>query len=313
MSVPSDRLQLMTTFIRIVETGSISGAARDLRLAQSTISRQLRQLEELLGITLLQRTTHKVSVTDAGRLFLADCHRMIEDWGEIEARFREEVARPRGKLKVVASVGLGQLVLVEFAARYCRRYPEVELDWRVDDGPVSMLESGIDCLIKVGRITEESVVVRVAAYVRAVVVAAPELVAERGAPATPAGLRSWPMISVQPYFNDTILLRDKRGKSAKARGKLRFATRNVLVARSAARAGAGFTLLPQWLVDPEIRAGNLQRLLPGWEGEPRPLCIGTLPTKHKQVKVSLFIEEILRGLHEFPGLLRNPTSRFSES
>ena len=122
--VGHDRLQMMATFIRIVEAGSISGAARELRLAESSVSRQLRQLEDGLGVSLLFRTTHRLSLTEAGRSFLADCHRMVREWSGIEERFREDAVQPRGKLRVVASVGLEQLVLVELAARYCLRYPK---------------------------------------------------------------------------------------------------------------------------------------------------------------------------------------------
>jgi DNA-binding transcriptional LysR family regulator len=118
------------------------------------------------------------------------------------------------------------------------------------------------------------------------------------------------MIGVQSFFHETIPLQDKNGKVAKTRGKFRFATRNVVVAKGAVLGGAGFTILLPWLAEPEIRAGHLQQLLPRWEGKPNSLSVGMLPTKHKQLKVSLFIEEILQGLQEFSGLILKPTIGF---
>src|ERR1035437_1566783 len=247
MSIPYDRLQMMDTFIRIVEIGSISGAARDLRVAQSSVSRQLRQLEDSLGISLITRTTHQISRTDAGRGFLPECHRMIREWKGIEDHFRHDAVQPRGRLRIVASVGLGQFFLVEIAARYCRRYPEVEIEWNVDDGPVSVLQSGIDCLLKVGHIEEKSLVTQTVAEVRAMLVASPGLIAEMGMPSIPAELAGWPMIGVHPYFADSIAIRSHRGRASRVRGSRRFLTSNIVVARGGALAGAGFTLLADCL------------------------------------------------------------------
>ena len=298
MSITSDRLQLMVTFIQIVDSGSINAAARQLRLAQSSVSRQLRQLEESLNVSLITRTTHQLSLTDAGRLFLADCQRMVRDWNGIEERFRQDGVQPRGRLRVVASIALGQLILVEIAARYCRKYAEVTLEWNVDDGPVSILESGIDCLLKVGPITERSVLSRTVGEVRGVLVASRILVDERGMPHRPGDLKDWPMISVHPFFGDSIPIRNTSGTMGKAKGVPRFFTSNIVAARGAARAGAGFTLLPEWLAAPEIRAGTLIHLLPDWAPKAQPLSIGTPPTKHRQLSLVLFVNEIVAGVRE---------------
>jgi len=245
-------------------------------------------------------------LTDAGRLFLADCHRMVRDWNGIEERFRQGALRPRGRLRVVASIALGQLVLAEIAARYCRKYPEVELEWNVDDGPVSILESGIDCLLKVGPITERSVVTRTVAGIRGVLVASPRVIEERGMPRRPSDLKDWPMISVHPFFGDSIPIRNRTGTASRAKGKARFLTRNILAARGAARAGAGFTLLPEWLAAPEIQGGALVHLLPGWEPKTQPLSIGTPPTKQRQLSLELFVDEIVTGVREHPMLVKSP-------
>jgi DNA-binding transcriptional LysR family regulator len=172
---------------------------------------------------------------------------MIREWKGIEDRFRHDAVQPRGRLRIVASVGLGQFVLVEIAARYCRRYPEVEIEWNVDDGPVSVLQSGIDCLLKVGHIEEKSLVTQTVAEVRAMLVASPGLIAEMGMPSIPAELAGWPMIGVHPYFADSIAIRSHRGRASRVRGSRRFLTSNIVVARSAALAGAGFTLLADCL------------------------------------------------------------------
>jgi DNA-binding transcriptional LysR family regulator len=303
MSMSQDRLHLMETFIRIVETGSLSAAARHVRVAQSSVSRQLRQLEDSLGVSLISRTTHRLALTDAGRLFLADCRRLVHEWNAIEERLRHGAAQPSGRIRVVASIALGQLVLAEIAARYCRKYPGVEVEWNVDDGPVSILQSGIDCLIKVGPITERSVFTRVLGGVAGALVAAPVIIDERGLPRRPIDLHDWPMISVQPYFADSIPIRSRTG-SAKAKGIPRFLTHNMLAARGAARAGAGFTLLPEWLAEPDIQAGTLVRLLPGWEPRAQPLSVGTPPTTYRQVSLKLFVDEIAAGIREHLPLVK---------
>ena len=303
MSISFDRLQLMMTFIKIAGAGSISKAARELQLAQSSVSRQLKQLEDLFGTSLVHRTTHKLSLTEKGNEFLADCHRLVRDWDGVEERFRQDEARPRGKLKVVASLGIGQLVLVEFAARYCQKYPDVQLDWQVFDGPISILDSGVDCLIRVGRIVEQSVITRVVAYLPCVVVACPQLAKKFDSEALLRDFNLFPLIHVVPYFQSSILLKSGKRKSFIITGEVKMVTNNIVVAKAAAVAGVGFTVLPRWLADPEIKAGRLCDVLPEWEPVSLPISIGTPPAKHKDLKTKLFIQEISKGLHHFPGIL----------
>ena len=298
MSITSDRLQLMVTFIQIVDSGSIM-PPRDSCAWRIVSEPPAVSARGVTHVSLITRTTHQLSLTDAGRLFLADCQRMVRglerDRRTLSSgrRAAARTTQGRGVHRARAADSRGDCGAL--LPQICRSHTGVECRRR--PGVDTRIGGFIVCS-KVGPITERSVLSRTVGEVRGVLVASRILVDEREMPHRPGDLKDWPMISVHPFFGDSIPIRNTSGTMGKAKGVPRFFTSNIVAARGAARAGAGFTLLPEWLAAPEIRAGTLIHLLPDWAPKAQPLSIGTPPTKHRQLSLVLFVNEIVAGVRE---------------
>ncbi|MEM9232937.1 MAG: LysR family transcriptional regulator, partial [Pseudomonadota bacterium] len=145
-----DRLSLLETFVRIAERGSISAAARDIGLSQASASRQLSDLETRLGMRLVHRTTHELSLTTDGVAVLARARSLLQDWNEMSDALAGD-DKPRGPLKIVAPVALGQLHLASAAVDFQLQYPDITIDLQLEDGEIRFAETGCDLWVRAGR------------------------------------------------------------------------------------------------------------------------------------------------------------------
>ncbi|MEM9803673.1 MAG: LysR family transcriptional regulator, partial [Cyanobacteria bacterium P01_D01_bin.56] len=150
MSKSLDRLTLLSTFVRIADAGSISAAARDLELSQPSASRQLAELESRFKAQLMRRTTHSLTLTEAGKDLLTDARRLLDDWEALEEKHLDAQKTPQGQLKVIAPIALGQLYLLDMAIQFQQQYPLISLSWHLEDRPIRFAEVGCDCWIKIG-------------------------------------------------------------------------------------------------------------------------------------------------------------------
>ena len=173
----ADRIELMQTFVRIVEAGSLSAAAQQLGTSQPTVSRRLQALERSLGITLLPRSTHVMKLTEDGDRCFAHAKALLEDWRAMEDDLRGTADTPRGTLRVLAPHAFGQDQFIAPLMAYLRRYPEVDVEWMLHDRRPNFIAEGIDCAIQVGAVDDPSVVAVRLAEVPRIVLAAPALMA----------------------------------------------------------------------------------------------------------------------------------------
>ncbi|MEO0887430.1 MAG: LysR family transcriptional regulator, partial [Cyanobacteria bacterium J06648_10] len=142
MSKSLDRLTLLETFIRIADAGSISAAARDLGLSQPSVSRQLAELESRFKAQLMRRTTHELSLTEAGAQLLSDARQLLDDWEALEEKHLDSGETLRGRLRVVAPVALGQLHLIDIALQFQQQHPLISLSWQLQDDDIRFAEAG---------------------------------------------------------------------------------------------------------------------------------------------------------------------------
>ncbi len=302
MSKSLDRLALLSTFARISERGSISAAAKDLGLSQASASRQLAELEDRLGVQLIHRTTHSLSLTEAGQSCLVEARNLLADWDALSERFSEDRGALSGKLKVVAPVALGQLDLSDALLSFQVRYPKVEISWLLSDELIRFSEIGCDLWIKIGPVPDETLIVRRFGRVERMIAAAPSLIPKQKI-AGPADVLSMPCAAVQPFEGGAIPLFQKGGKGFTLRPTVALETNNIFVAHKAALQGIGFAVLPKWMVASDLAAGRLVDLLPKWRAASLDINAGYLPVRRQTRRLQLLIEFFSDAMTKMDGIL----------
>ncbi|HEU4406663.1 MAG TPA: LysR family transcriptional regulator [Polyangiaceae bacterium] len=261
-----DLLAQMATFVRVVEAGSLSAAARDLRLSPAAVSRQLGDLEARLGGALVRRTTRALAVTDAGRRYYAECVRLLRELDEAGELVREGAA-VRGQLTVSAPVTFGLARVWPALPALLGAHPGLRVDLRLEDRVIDLVADNVDVAIRVSVAMPDSaslVAHELARYER-LVVAAPSYLRRRGTPKTPEALASHEALvhaSGGGGVGAWRLARGGREVVVRPEGAVR--TNALYVLRDAAVRGLGVALLPTWLVDDELASGALRALLRDW-------------------------------------------------
>src|SRR4051812_9870262 len=207
-------LNLLRAFVCIVECGSISAGARRLRISQPTLSRQLRNLEELCGAALMRRDTHRMSVTETGRQLLADANAMLAHAEEADRRLREDYTTLSGHLRLFATMDLGTWIVTPLVSQFLQANPKVTATLALNNRPLQMIQEGCDVGILPGRITDESVIARPAGMISLHLAASPALVKSRPQVKSLADLKSWPWISQagsQFWSSKEITMFDRNG------------------------------------------------------------------------------------------------------
>jgi DNA-binding transcriptional LysR family regulator len=297
MSVLDD-LRLTRAFVRIVESGSISAAARVLHVSQPTLSRQLRQLENATGVPLLRRDTHTMSLTEAGRTLLKDARDLLGLAEAAAERLQSDRTTPRGHLRVVSVVDFGQWIGTKILAKFCEAHSKVTAELHLLNRPTKYVEEGFDCGIVIGELTDKSVVARKIMSLPRYLVASPKLLEKTGVPKTPGDLKSLPWLGVlQPHFysRDKVQL-FRGGKSCSLMLKPRMLLDSVTGLREVALEGVGFTMQPDWLVHSELATGQLVKVLPEWQLSDMALYVVHLPHRHLPGRVKSFVEFALQEI-----------------
>lgn len=196
-----DRIELMRTFIRIVEAGSLSAAALQMSTTQATVSRRLQSLETLLGARLILRTTHAMKLTDDGERCYQHARRLVDSWLALEDDLRIEEDRPVGVLRVRAPHAFGQQQLLGPLVSFLQRYPELSVEWMLNDKTVDFLSDNIDCAIRVGAEVDPSTVSVLLAVVPRSLVVAPELLARHPELSEPQALSALPWVAISTFIS----------------------------------------------------------------------------------------------------------------
>jgi DNA-binding transcriptional LysR family regulator len=289
-----DQLSAMATFVRAVEAGSLSAAARSLPSSLTSVSRQISALEQHFGTTLLLRTTRQLALTDDGRILYERAKSILGEVREIEAALSRDRHQPSGRIRVSCPSLMGRLVIAPLLGEFLRRYPLLSVDLLLVDRAVDMVEEDIHLAIRVGRLRDSQFIARKFADLRMIVCASPSYLAGRGVPQTPRDLAG----------HDCLVFSDAPGsaewrfaESAKADRKIRISGRlwmNSLDAlATVAKEGAGIVRVPSWQVDADIRAGSLRRILADYEPAPTPLHLVLQPSRLASPKTRAFVDYLV--------------------
>lgn len=296
-----DRIELFATFIRIVEAGSLSAAAAQLGTSQPTVSRRLQSLEHVLGLRLVQRSTHEMKLTADGERCFDHAKSFVESWRRIEADLKGARDEPEGLLRVVVPHAFGQDHLIAPMARYLNRYPRVAVEWVLHDTQPDFIAEGIDCAIQLGAVENPSVVALRLAEVRRIVVAAPAVLAGAPVPVHPAGLEALPWLALRTFYRDEVSLTHRTtGARHGFPIRPRLGTDNLYALRSAAFAGLGAAILSAWVVEADVRQGRLLHLAPDWAAPSLAVYLVFPHARFYPARLRRFIE-IVREM--VPGLI----------
>ena len=260
-----DNLTDVAVFVRVVERGSFTLAAEELELSRAVVSKYLTRLEARLGARLLNRTTRRLSLTEAGAALFEASRGAIERIEEAEAAVAQLQSEPRGRLRVSAPMSFGILHLGPAIAGFASAYPRVTLDIHLDDRYVNLVEDGIDVAVRIGVLTDSSLVARKLGTTRAVACASPEYLAQHGEPETPEDLAAHNCM-VYSYLSSANVWRftapDGREIPVAVNGTFRI--NNGIVLAEAAAAHHGVLMTPSFYVAPMLRDGRLKRILTGY-------------------------------------------------
>jgi len=291
----ADRIELMQTFVRIVEAGSLSAAAAQMGTTQPTVSRRLQALERSLGVRLLQRSTHAMKLTEDGERCFERARELLVSWHAFEAELRGAGDQPEGRLRVVAPHAFGQQQLVGPLAGYLQRHPQVTVEWLLHDGPhdqtPDFIAEGVDCAIRVGEVTDPAVVAIRLYEVPRIAVGAPSLFANAPLPVHARDLEALPWLAARNFYRtEVVLTHETTGEVYRVPIRPRMITDSLYALRSAAVMGVGVGVSSAWMLTEELEAGRLVHLAPQWRATPAPVYIVYPYARFYPAKLRLFVE-----------------------
>jgi DNA-binding transcriptional LysR family regulator len=294
-----DRLQAMAMLVSSVEEGSLSAAARKLRIPVATLTRNVKDLETLVGTKLLIRSTRKLELTDAGADYLASAKQILEQVDEQERRAAGEFSAPRGELVITTPVQIARLRVLPVIDQFLALYPEIRIRLIQSDRNVDLIDSHADVAIRVGRLRDSSLVAARVGSLRVVVVASKVLLRKHGTPETPDDLRGYPWIVFDsPSLSPWRFCHPDTGQISTIAQIPRLLVSSPDAAVDAAIDGIGATLVLEHDVDAAIKAGNLDLVLQEFEIEPVPVHVVHLSRHVMPIKVRRFIDFAVPKLRE---------------
>ncbi len=289
-----DRFDAMQAFVQVVETGSFTRAAASLHLSKTTVSQLVQQLEARLRVKLLHRTTRKVNVTAEGAAYYARAVQVLADVEDAETSLGAAALAPRGRLRVDVPSPLARLILIPALPDFQARYPDVELALGVSDRHVDLIDDGVDCVIRGGTLTDESLVARHVGDLSMGVYAAPRYLDVAGRPRHPHDVTQ-PPHRVVGFLRATsgrpLVFPLHRGKqSVPLQGPFALWVDDGNAYVAAAIAGLGVCTMPTYMAQPGMATGELEPLFAGWRLDPMPLHLAWRPNRHMSAKLRVFMD-----------------------
>ncbi len=286
-----DELKRIGVFTKVVQAQSFSEAARQLGVAKSAVSKQIRLLEEEIDVRLFNRSTRKLSLTEAGKMYYQHCEQIVNRAEIALEELHQYQNQPSGTLRISAPIPFGHAILLPVIKQLRDLYPQLNIDLQLDDKVVNMVEQGIDLTLRVGRLDDSNLIAKKLCDTPAVVFAAPEYLARFGTPLVPADLcnHQWLALSVQasPYSKTFRHKISGKTESISLQGNLRINSVDTVI--SAAVNGLGIGVMAKATVHEQLNSGKLVALLPSYEIDPVAIYAVYPHREHLPPKVRVFM------------------------
>jgi len=285
-----DRLTLWQTYVRVIETGSFSAVAKELATSQPRVSKQIAALEAQLGVRLLRRSTRKLSMTEEGERLYAQARRIVQEVSEVESQLKG-AGQPQGTLRVACPPVFARIKLLPHAAAFLHQYPQLGLEFAVQDRFVDLVEDGIDVAIRIGEVADSGLHARRIGTVRRICVGAPRYLEEHGVPDSPAELRVHNCILYTLLATGTTWPFEKM--PVKVFGRVRGNSPEVVT--TMVLNGLGIAMAPAFLFTEGLGSGQLREILKPWPLPGLPIHALHLARRYVPGRIKLFVDYLAQA------------------
>ena len=288
-----DQIQAMRIFVRVVEAGTFARAADSLNLPKATVTKHVQALEERLRVKLLNRTTRRVTVTPDGAAYYDRTVRLLTDLDDIEASMTNARANPRGRLRIEVGTSVAQLLIIPQLAEFHARYPDIQVDLGVSDRTVDLIGDNVDCVIRGGELSDQSLVARRIGNLEFITAAAPAYLERKGTPTHPLEIeeKHASVIYFSPQSGRHYPLEFRRGdESIDVTGPYQLSVNESNAHVTSIVAGLGIGQITSWQAQRYLASGALVQLLPDWTQPLLPVYVVYPPNRHLSAKVRAFVD-----------------------
>ncbi|MBX4598819.1 LysR family transcriptional regulator [Klebsiella pneumoniae] len=304
-----DRFDAMRAFARVVEAGSFTKAAQTLHMSKTTVTQLIQQLESRLRVRLLHRTTRKLGVTPDGAVYYERVIRLLADMEDAENSLSSAAMTPRGRLRVDVPSPLARLILVPALPAFHARYPDIQIDMGVSDRVVDLIGDNVDCVLRGGQITDQSLIARHVGDLQIGVYVAPSYVERLGAPAHPRELQNTDhcivgFLSSRTSKIDPLVLCSENER-IEITGNYVLAVDDGNAYLDAGLVGLGVIALPNYMAAAHQAVGALIPLFTQWRISPMPLYLAFPPNRHVNAKLRVFIDWIVELMEQHVPIANN--------
>jgi len=290
----------IVVFTKVVETKSFTGAADALGLPKSTVSRKLAQLEERLGVRLVQRTTRKLALTEIGEAYYERCSRIVADIAAAEQLVTDMQSTPRGRLRVTASVDFSTRFLGEIVAEFLAQHPEINVELEGTDRVVDLIEEGFDLAVRFGQMPESTLIARKLVSVSLILCASPSYLERRGPIKSIEELDEHDHVLFTPASRNQTWTLVNGDQTYEFGRPARLASNNYGAVVDVARVGGGVALMAEFMVSDEMKSGALVRVLPPWQTRPTDVHAVYPARQNIPPRLTLFLDHLAKSLNPPP-------------
>ena len=280
----------MRTYLAVVTEGSFTGGAERLGISKALTSKYIGQLEEHLGVRLLNRTTRRLNITEVGQVYYQRCQQLLDDIDELEAVVQEQQDAPRGRLKVSAPINFGERDLTYAVAEYLKSQPNMSVELVLADRFVNLIEEGFDLAVRIGQLADSSLIARRLASMRVVVCTSPEYFKHSYKPIHPKDLSSHNCVIDLNMQNPEQWSFKEKDKPLQVKVNGRFHVNSAMAVREMLLTGQGIGLCPMHVVEADIRSGQLQILFQEYEALEIGIFAVYPHSRHLAAKVRTFVD-----------------------
>jgi len=292
-----DRLLSMEVFVSAVELGSFSAAANVFKITPAMVSKHITSLEKRLGATLLARTTRRQKLTEIGQKYYENCKHILGKITDAEAGAEAMGSKPKGHLRVNASMWFGALTLTPLVCDYLHQYPEVNIELSLTDRYVDLVDEGFDVAVRIGELKDSTLIARKLSMFEVAVCASPDYLAKAGVPKTPEDLIQHQCLGFTNWHNQGGWQLLQKQLGSKIGQVPRLESDNGQALLTAAIKGIGIIMMPKELMRKEIESGRLIELMQDYLPPARPIYAVYPSERQLAPKLTSFVDFLLKNLH----------------